>query len=96
MSKRPVYSIGSQWEIELGMFDLALVFQLINNCFDQGVFAQQDFIVEAHNMAIHIFTKLGKELNVVGKQANRQTGKQTKLSTGSLCPQIVCKKISNR
>ena len=77
-----------------GVFNLGDVFELIDNGFDQGSFAQQEFVGHRQELIFHVGSQLGNQLEIkerfqlfaqlvgniptVGKQLAEQVWHQTR------------------
>ena len=48
------------------MFNLRDVFELVNDGFDNGAFAQQDFIHQGHGHILHVGTDTGHQFHPQG------------------------------
>jgi hypothetical protein len=54
------------------MLNLRNIFELVNDGFDHGAFAQQVFVFQQHQVVAHVASELGDQSNALGFELSRQ------------------------
>ena len=55
-----------------GVFNLSHILQLVINGFDEGSFAQEHLVTDAHKLSSHIVLQLGNQLNAIHKEPREE------------------------